>query len=110
MVWSYLSLAVRSRVALLLLFARADRSKELEILVLRHRLALWRRRSGRPRIERSDRALLAPLSRALPGRRGATFSVSPGDGAALAPPAGYATVDVSDVLPARVDRLGRDVL
>src|SRR6266511_888046 len=35
MVWSYLSLAVRSRVALVLLFGRPDRPKELEILVLR---------------------------------------------------------------------------
>src|SRR6266511_5051980 len=77
MVWSFVYLAVRSLFALVLLFGRSDRSKELEILVLRHELAVLRRRSGRPRIERSDRALLATLSRALPRRRWATFSVSP---------------------------------
>jgi hypothetical protein len=77
MVWSFVYLAVRSLFALLLLFGRSERSKELEILVLRHELTLLRRRSGRPRIERSDRALLATLSRALPHRRWATFSVSP---------------------------------
>ena len=77
MVWSFVYLAVRSLFALVLLFGRSDRSKELELLVLRHQLAVLRRRSGRPRIERSDRALLSTLSRALPRRRWATFSVSP---------------------------------
>ena len=52
MVWSFVYLAVRSLFALVLLFGRSDRSKELEILVLRHQLAVLRRRSGRPRIER----------------------------------------------------------
>src|SRR5205823_2397845 len=77
MVWSFVYLAVRSLFALVLPFGRSDRSKELEILVLRHELMLLRRRSGRPRIERADRALLATLSRALPRRRWATFSVRP---------------------------------
>jgi putative transposase len=52
MVWSFVYLAVRSLFALLLLFGRSERSKELEILVLRHELTLLRRRSGRPPIER----------------------------------------------------------
>jgi putative transposase len=77
MVWSFVYLAVRSLFALVLLFGRSERAKELEILVLRHELALLRRRSRRPPIERSDRALLATLSRALPRRRWATFSVRP---------------------------------
>jgi putative transposase len=55
MVWSFVYLAVRSLFALLLLFGRSDRSKELEILVLRHQLAVLQRRSDQPRIERSDR-------------------------------------------------------
>jgi hypothetical protein len=49
-----------------LLLGRSDRSKEVEILVLRHELAVLRRRSGRPRTEPADRALLATLSRTLP--------------------------------------------
>jgi putative transposase len=76
MAWSFVYLAVRSLFALLL-FGRSERSKELEILVLRHELTLLRRRSGRPRIERADRALLATLSHALPRRAWAAFSVNP---------------------------------
>jgi putative transposase len=76
-VWSFVYLAVRNLFALVLLLGRSDRSKELEILVLRHELAVLRRRSGRPRIEPADRALLAALSRALPRRAWAAFSVRP---------------------------------
>jgi hypothetical protein len=72
-VWSFIYLAVRSLFALVLLLGRSDRSKELEILVLRHELAVLRRRSGRSRIERADRALLATLSQALPRRAWAVF-------------------------------------
>jgi putative transposase len=77
-VWSFTYLAVRNLFALVLLFGRSDRSKELEILVLRHELTVLRRRSIRPRIEPADRALLAALSRALPRRVWAAFSVRPG--------------------------------
>jgi putative transposase len=76
-VWSFVYLAVRSLFGLVLLLGRSDRSKELEILVLRHELAVLRRRSGRSRIERADRALLATLSQTLPRRAWAVFSVRP---------------------------------
>ena len=76
-VWSFVYLAVGNLFALVVLLARSDRSKELEILVLRHELAVLRRQSGRPRIESADRALLAMLSRALPRRAWAAFSVRP---------------------------------
>jgi len=56
---------------------RSDRSKELEILVLRHELAIVRRGSRRPRLESADRALLAALSRALPRPAWVAFSVRP---------------------------------
>jgi putative transposase len=58
MVWSFVYLAVRKVSALIVLIGRSDRSKELEILFLRHELALLRRRSGRPGFEPADRALL----------------------------------------------------
>jgi putative transposase len=77
MVWSFVYLAVRKVLALVVLVGRSDRSKELEILVLRHELAVLRRRSGRPGIEPADRALLAALSQALPRRVWAVFSVTP---------------------------------
>jgi putative transposase len=76
-VWSFVYLAVRNLFALVVLLARSDRLKELEILVLRHEVAVLRRQSGRRRIEPADRALLAMLSRALPRRAWAAFSVRP---------------------------------
>jgi hypothetical protein len=83
-IWSFVYLAVRSLFALIVLLGRSDRSKELEILVLRHELAVLRRRSGHPRIQPADRALLATLSRALPRRAWAAFSVRPETFLALA--------------------------
>jgi putative transposase len=76
-VWSFVYLAVRNLFALVLLLGRSDRSKELEILVLRHEVAVLRRQSRRPRPAQADRALLATLSRALPRRAWAPFSVRP---------------------------------
>jgi putative transposase len=76
-VWSFLYHAARSVFVLLTLFCRSERSKELEILVLRHELAILRRQSRRPRFEPADRALLAAVSRALPRAAWSTFSVRP---------------------------------
>jgi transposase-like protein len=45
---------------------RGDRSKELEILALRHRVAVLRRQVHRPDLGDGDRALSAALSRLLP--------------------------------------------
>jgi hypothetical protein len=77
-IWSFVYLAVRNLFALIVLLGRSDRSKELEILVLRHELVVLRRRSGRRRIEPADRALLAALSRALPRRAWACGVSKPG--------------------------------
>jgi putative transposase len=63
--------------ALLVLLARRDRSKELEILVLRHELAILRRQAGRPRFEPHDRLVLAALSRVAPRRAWSGFPVRP---------------------------------
>jgi hypothetical protein len=62
---------------LIVLFARGDRAKELEILVLRHELSILRRQVGRPRFEPHDRLLLAAMSQVLPRRSWNAFSVGP---------------------------------
>ena len=62
---------------LVVLVGRRERSKELEILVLRHELSVLRRQVGRPRFELHDRVLLAALSRVVPRRRWHAFSVRP---------------------------------
>ena len=64
-------------IQLLVLLARGKAAKDLEILVLRHQLAVLRRQTSRPRLEPADRALLAALSRALPRSRWSCFFVKP---------------------------------
>ena len=49
----------------LVLLARGDAARDLEILVLRHQLTVLRRQIPRPRFEPADRALLAAVSRML---------------------------------------------
>ena len=46
-------------IQLLAMLARGDPAKDLEILVLRHQLGVLRRQIPRPRLEPTDRALLA---------------------------------------------------
>jgi putative transposase len=62
---------------LLVLLTRSDAAKDLEILVLRHQLAVLRRQSTRPKLGPTDRALLAAVSRVLPRSRWSCFLVTP---------------------------------
>ncbi len=64
-------------IQLLVLLARGDTAKNLEILVLRHQLAVLRRQVARPKLQPADRALLAALSRALPRARWPCLFVKP---------------------------------
>src|SRR4051795_7188856 len=61
----------------IVLRTRSDTSKEVEILVLRHQLAVLQRRTPRPRMSWTDRALLAALTRLLPVRRRLGLLVTP---------------------------------
>jgi hypothetical protein len=86
---------LRRLFALAVLVSRSDRSKELEILVLRHELSILRRQVQRPPLHESDRVLLTALSRALPRRSWTIFPGQSGNASALAPPAGGTSLDVS---------------
>src|SRR5450755_4161832 len=50
----------------LALLARSGTSKDVEILVLRHELAVLRRQVGHPKPDWADRAVIASLARLLP--------------------------------------------
>jgi putative transposase len=68
---------VRLVIDLLVLRSRRGRSKDVEILVLRHQLAVLRRQVARPRFEPADRALLSALARALGRDRWSMFLIRP---------------------------------
>ena len=70
-------LTVCRSVQLLVLLARGDAAKDLELLVLRHQITVLRRQLPRPKLEPADRALLAAVSRALPRSRWSCFFVRP---------------------------------
>jgi putative transposase len=62
---------------LLVLCWRSTDANQVQILVLRHQLAILRRQHPRPRRQPQDRALLAALSRLLPRRRWSILVVTP---------------------------------
>jgi putative transposase len=76
-IWSFVYLALRRVLELMVLCWRSPGAKEVEILVLRHQLAVLHRQHPRPRFQPHDRALLAALSRLLPRRRWSIFVVTP---------------------------------
>jgi putative transposase len=68
---------VRLVIDLLVLRGRRDRSKDVEILVLRHQLEVLQRQSSRPRFAPDDRAILTALARTFGRDRWPIFLVKP---------------------------------
>jgi len=72
---------------------RSDTTKEIEILVLRHQLAVLQRRTPRPRIGWPDRALIAALTRLLPNPPPTRVPRHAHDNPALAPTTRHPPLD-----------------
>ena len=64
-------------ISLVALAVRSGRSKDLEIIVLRHQLAVLRRQVDRPAITDHDRTLLGAVAQALSRRARAGWIVTP---------------------------------
>ena len=62
----------------LILLGRSTASKDIELLVLRHEVAVLRRAHPRPRLDWADRALLAALIQLVPRRLRMHRLVTPG--------------------------------
>jgi putative transposase len=61
-----LYLIFRQVLGLVLLLGRTSATKDVELLVLRHEVAVLRRTNRRPRLDWADRAIFAALVRRLP--------------------------------------------
>jgi len=75
--WAFSYLCVRRILEFVVLLARSDDAKEIELIALRHEVAILRRQVKRQSFEPADRALLAALSRLLPRGRWGVFGVTP---------------------------------
>jgi hypothetical protein len=74
---SLVYLLLRQVLAMLTQLARDGGARDVELLVLRHEVAVLRRQVKRPDLQPADRVVLAALSRLLPRARWAAFFLTP---------------------------------
>jgi putative transposase len=75
--FSLVYMVIRWVLQLAALRGRPSEFKDLEIVVLRHELAILRRRTRRPQMTWTDRIFLAATSRLLPRTRWQSFIITP---------------------------------
>jgi putative transposase len=96
-----LYLIFRQLMAWLGLLARSSRSKNVEILVLRHEVAVLRRQVSRPRLSWANRAVFTALTRLLSQASRLPRIVTPCHGVAVAPGPGDPALDPAPTAPNR---------
>jgi putative transposase len=74
---SLVYLLLRQILSMLTQLARDGGARDVELLVLRHEVAVLRRQVHRPKLQPADRVVLAALSRLLPRDRWSVFFVTP---------------------------------
>ncbi|HEY6622321.1 MAG TPA: hypothetical protein VIX85_00695 [Acidimicrobiales bacterium] len=77
MTLSFLYWAFCRALQLIRLIGRSDTDLAIEVVMLRHEVAVLRRQVHRPALEPADRAVLAGLARVLPRRQLGRFFVQP---------------------------------
>src|SRR5262245_13160636 len=91
---SFCYLVLRRLLQLVALRVRSNDFKELEIVVLRHELAILRRQRKRPALTTVDRLFLAAASRLLARERWRSFMITPVTTASVASAGRGVTVDL----------------
>src|SRR3954471_24103637 len=77
MLLPFVYLAFSALLKLLVRRRRSDVASDVELIVPRHQVTALRRQVERPRLQATDRSLLAALTRALPRQRPLVLLVTP---------------------------------
>jgi putative transposase len=93
--WSLCYIVLRRVLRLAVLRFRSKEFKELEIVVLRHELAVLRRQVGRPELSAADSSVPCRGQPAASASELALVSRHADDAASLAPPTGGEALDLS---------------